>query len=84
MTDNERIAHWENVREKARLQRRNRVNKLCMDQRAAIIQLNILLDNVLTYALYRNMGGIKTVSAYDLQELEEARETLSFQFNLDE
>ena len=82
MTHEERIAHWENVREKERLNRRNRIAKLTMDQRAAVININILLDKVLDVALYPDMGGIKAVSAYDLQELSDAMETLQFQFNL--
>ena len=82
MTHEERIAHWENVREKERLNRRNRIEKLTMDQRAAVININTLLDKVLDVALYPDMGGIKAVSAYDLQELSDAVETLQFQFNL--
>ena len=82
MTHEERIAHWENVREKERLNRRNRIAKLTMDQRAAVININTLLDKVLDVALYPDMGGIKAVSAYDLQELSDAMETLQFQFNL--
>ena len=82
MTHEERIAHWENVREKERLNRRNRIAKLTMDQRVAVININTLLDKVLDVALYPDMGGIKAVSAYDLQELSDAMETLQFQFNL--
>lgn len=82
MTSDERIAHWENVREKERINRRNRIAKLTMEQRAAVIEINILLDKVLDVALYPDMGGIKTVSAFDLQELSDAMDTLQFQFNL--
>jgi len=82
MTDDERIAYWESEREKARIQRRNRIAKLSMDQRAAVIDVNKLLDRVLDIALYPDMGGIRMVSAFDLQELSDAIDTLQFQFNL--
>ena len=82
MTSDERNAYWENVREKERINRRNRIAKLTMEQRAAVIEINILLDKVLDVALYPDMGGIKAVSAFDLQELSDAMDTLQFQFNL--
>ena len=82
MTTDERIAYWESEREKARIQRRNRIAKLTMDQRAAVINVNKLLDSVLDVALYPDMGGIRMVSAFDLQELYDAMDTLQFQFNL--
>ena len=82
MTTDERIAYWENVREKERIQRRNRIGKLSIDQRAAVIKVNELLDSILDTALYPDMGGIRAVSAYDLQELSDAKDTLEFQFNL--
>lgn len=82
MTDDERVAYWKSEREKARIQRRNRIAKLSMDQRAAVINVNELLDRVLDIALYPDMGGIRMVSAFDLQELSDAMDTLQFQFNL--
>ena len=82
MTQDERIAYWENQREKERIQRRNRVGKLSIDQRAAVIEVYKLLDDILDTALYPDMGGIKMVSAYSLQELSDANDTLQFQFNL--
>ena len=82
MTQDERIEHWANVREKERINRRNRIAKLSMDQRAAVIDINKLLDKVLDVALYPDMGGIRMVSAFDLQELSDAMDTLQFQFNL--
>ena len=82
MTDDERIAYWESEREKARIQRRNRIAKLSMDQRAAVIDLNKLLERVVDVALYPDFGGIRGVSGFDLQELSEAMHTLQFQFNL--
>jgi len=82
MTQDERIAHWENVREKERINRRNRIAKLTMEQRAAVININKLLDTVLDVALYPDMGGIKAVTAYDLQELSDAMDALQYQFNL--
>jgi hypothetical protein len=82
MTQDECIAYWENVREKERLNRRNRIAKLTMEQRAAVIEVNKLLDKVLDVALYPDMGGIRAVTAYNLQELSDAMETLQYQFNL--
>ncbi len=82
MTADERIAYWEQEREKERIKRRNRIGKLSIDQRAAVIEVNKLLDSILDTALYPDMGGIKAVSAYELQELSDAKDTLAFQFNL--
>ena len=82
MTTDERIAYWEQEREKERIKRRNRIGKLSIDQRAAVINVNKLKDSSLDPALYPDMGGIKAVSAYELQELSDAKETLAFQFNL--
>ena len=82
MTQDERIAYWENIREKERINRRNRIAKLTMEQRAAVININKLLDTVLDVALYPDMGGIKAVTAYDLQELADAMDALQYQFNL--
>ena len=82
MTTDERIAYWEQEREKERIKRRNRIGKLSIDQRAAVINVNKLLDSILDTALYPDMGGIKMVSAYELQELSDAKDTLAFQFNL--
>ena len=48
----------------------------------SVINVYKLLDDVLETALYPSMGGIKCVSAYDLQELEDAKDTLANQFNL--
>ena len=82
MTQDERIAYWENIREKEHINRRNRIAKLTMEQRAAVININKLLDTVLDVALYPDMGGIKAVTAYDLQELSDAMDALQYQFNL--
>ena len=84
MTADERIAYWEQEREKERIKRRNRIGKLSIDQRAAVINVNKLLDSILDTALYPDMGGIKAVSAYELQELSDAKDALAFQFNLGE
>ena len=82
MTPKQRMAYWEEVREKERIQRRNRINKLSIDQRAAVIKVHELLDSILDTALYPDMGGVRAVSAYDLQELSDAKDVLEFQFNL--
>ena len=82
MTDDERMKYWAAQREKERIDRRNRIAKLSMEQRAAVINLNKLLDTVLDVALYPDMGGIRMVSAFDLQELYDAMYTLQSQFDL--
>jgi len=82
MTQDERIEYWHNVREKERINRRNRIAKLSMEQRAAVISVHNLLDRVLDTALHPDMGGIRAVTAFDLQELSEAMDILQFQFNL--
>ena len=84
MTQDERIEYWAEQREKERIQRRNRVGKLSIEQRVAVIKVHELLDSILDTALYPDMGGIKMVSAYDLQELSDAKDTMEFQFNLKE
>ena len=83
MTQDERIAYWAAQREKERIQRRNRIAKLSLDQRAAVIKVYQLLDEVLDTALYPDMGGIKCVTAYDLQELSDAKDKLRYEFNFD-
>ena len=83
MTQDERIEYWHNVREKERIQRRDRVAKLSLDQRVAVINAYQLLDEMLETAMYPDLGGIKAVTAYDLQELAEARDKLRYEFNFD-
>ena len=82
MTDDERIAHWAKVREKDKAERAVKINKLSLEQRKAVVEVNRLLDSILDTALYPDMGGIAAVSAYELQELSHASDTLQFQFNL--
>ncbi len=82
MTTDERIAYWAAQREKERIQRRDRIGKLSIEQRAAVISVYNLLDSILDVALYPDLGGIRAVSAYDLQELSDAKDTLEHQFNL--
>ena len=82
MTQDERIAYWAAQREKERIQRRDRIAKLSLDQRVAVINVYQMLDEMLDTALYPDMGGIKAITAYDLQELSDAKDTLQFQFNL--
>lgn len=83
MTTDERIAYWAAQREKERIQRRNRIAKLSLDQRVAVIKVYQLLDEILDTALYPDLGGIKAVTAYDLQELSDAKDRLRNEFNLD-
>jgi hypothetical protein len=84
MNPKERMAYWEKLREKEKSERAVKINKLSLEQRMAIVEVHKLLDDILDTALYPDMGGIKMVSAYSLQELSDARDTLQFQFNLGE
>ncbi len=82
MTTDERIAYFEREREKEKSARAVKINKLSYQQRVAVIEVHKLLDNILDTALYPDMGGIKMVSAYELQELSDAKDKLAFEFNL--
>ncbi len=84
MTQDERIAHWEKVREKDKQKRQSSVNGLQPMQQAALYSIDSKLDSFLETALYPDMGGIRAVSAFDLQELSDAWDTLRHQFNLRE
>ena len=83
MTLDERIAYEAAQREKERIQRRDRIAKLSLDQRVAVIKVYQLLDEILDTALYPDMGGIKAITAYDLQELSDAKDRLRYEFNFD-
>tara|TARA_E500000318_G_C3471003_1_gene176483 strand:+ start:483 stop:752 length:270 start_codon:yes stop_codon:yes gene_type:complete len=82
MTTDERIEHFAKERAKEKSERAVKMNKLSYQQRMAVIEVHKLLDSILDIALYPDMGGIKMVSAYDLQELSDAKDTLEHQFNL--
>ena len=82
MTTDERIAYWDKQREQDKQKRQSCMNKLQPMQQAALYSINSKLDAVLETALYPDMGGIRAVSAYDLQELSDAKDVLAFQFNL--
>jgi len=83
MTQDERIAYWAEQREKEHIQRRDRIAKLSLDQRVAVIKVYQLLDEILDTAMYPDLGGIKAVTAYDLQELSDAKDKLRYEFNFD-
>ena len=82
MTQDERISYWENERIKARVNRQDRINKLNFDQRGALADLHSNLQTVLDTALDVDMGGIKAVSLFEMQELQHAADKLHFEFNL--
>ena len=82
MTPKQRMAYWEKIREKEKQERSKRIDKLSDEQRKAVTEVYKLLDSILDTALYPDMGGIAAVSAYELQELSHANDTLQFQFNL--
>ena len=83
MTLDERIAYEAAQREKERIQRRDRIAKLSLDQRVAVITVYELVDEILDTALYPDRGGIKAITAYDLQELSDAKDRLRHEFNFD-
>lgn len=82
MTTDERIAYFAKEWEKEKKQRQMTVNLLSPLQQAALYNINSKLDSIVDTALYPDLGGIRSVSAFDLQELNDAWETLQFQFNL--
>ena len=84
MTTDERIAHWEKKREKDKADRAVKINMLSSQQKDAVVKIQQCLDRFLDTAIYPDMGGVRAVSAYDLQELYDASEVLAFQFNLRE
>lgn len=82
MTDDERIAHWQRVREEEEQDRQEKVNQLNEEQRDAAITLFKQLDDLLDVALYPGMGGLRCVTVLDLQDLDEAKNRFKYQFNL--
>lgn len=82
MNTDERIEYWAREREKAAQLRAEKINHLDLDQRKALVDLHKYLNRVLDIALYPDMGGIRAVSAYDLQELADAKDVFVNQFNL--
>ena len=83
MTQDERIAYWAAQREKESADRWKRMNQLTYGQRSSILDVHKWLDEVLDTALHPCMGGIKAVTAYDLQELSDAKDRLRHEFNFD-
>ena len=82
MTPDEKIAYYHKQREKDAAKRAVAMNHLSFEQRMAIVEVSNWLNRVMDTALYPDMGGIKMVSAYELQELSDAKDILQFQFNL--
>lgn len=82
MTDKERMAYWAKFREQERKQRQTAFDKLTDEQKLVIHQIYKQLDEILDIALYPDNGGIKYVSAYDLQELECTASRFANEFNL--
>lgn len=82
MTYAEREAHWEKERAKERAARHDAMSHLSEEQLAVAWGLYKQLREVLEVALYPDNGGIKYVSAYELQELEVLMERFGYQFNM--
>ena len=68
MTQDERIAYFAKQREKERIQRRDRIAKLSLDQRVAVIKVYQLLDEILDTALYPDMGDDTDVNTLELRD----------------
>lgn len=83
MSTDERIEYYNKKREQDACERLEAFNALSADQRQAVKDLYDKLDSVLDTVLYPENGGIKYVTAFDLQELADANDTLRFNFNLD-
>ena len=84
MTTDEKIVYHHKKRQKDSEYRALLINQLSYDQRMAVINVDKWLSKVLDVALYPDMGGIRMVSAYELQELSDAADTLKYQFNIGE
>lgn len=82
MTVDEKIAYNKKKQQKDKEDRELLINQLSYDQRMAVINVDKWLSRVLDVALYPDMGGIRMVSAYELQELSDASDTLKYQFNI--
>ena len=82
MTMDEKIAYNKKKQQRDREDREILINQLSYDQRMAVINVDKWLSSVLDVALYPDMGGIRMVSAYELQELSDASDTLKYQFNI--
>ena len=82
MTTDERIEHYYKEREKERKERSAKLACLSEEQRDVANKLYQNLEKVLEIALYPQMGGIRYVSAFDLQELQVLSYDFSKQFNL--
>jgi hypothetical protein len=73
MTTEERIAHWEKERNKQRLERTKIFESLPLDMKNTILDLLNAVDPVIETALYE--GGVRYLSAFDLQHLRDEAET---------
>ena len=82
MTPKERMKYWEKIRKKERIERKIGIDRLSNEQRAAVVNLHSTLQSVLDTALDVDMGGIKAVSLFEMQELQYAADKLHFEFNL--
>jgi len=82
MTPKERMKYWEKMRKKERIERKIRIDRLSNEQRAAVVNLHSTLQSILDTALDVDMGGIKAVSLFEMQELQYAADKLHFEFNL--
>ena len=82
MTPKERMKYWEKMRKKECIERKIRIDRLSNEQRAAVVNLHSVLQSVLDTALDVDMGGIKAVSLFEMQELQYAADKLHFEFNL--
>lgn len=83
MSTDERIEHWNKKQEREACERLENFSALSPDQRQAVKDLYDKLDSVLDTVLYPDMGGIRAVTALELQDLADANGKLRYEFNLD-
>ena len=82
MTQEEKIAYWDRIRKEEEQDREDRIRNLTEEQRSAAVKLYTELNSVLLTALYNDMGGIRSVSVIELQDLEDNMNRFRYQFNL--
>jgi hypothetical protein len=83
MTQKERIAYWDRVRKEEEQDREDRIRQLTEEQRDVLVKMHKELSSVLLTALYNDMGGIRCLSALELQDLEDTMNRFQRQFNLE-
>tara|TARA_R100000742_G_C4272786_1_gene92101 strand:+ start:180 stop:458 length:279 start_codon:yes stop_codon:yes gene_type:complete len=82
MTTDERIAYFAKQRAFEEKKRRDSLKSLNDEQRSIVFDLHKQLQEVLDTALDVDMGGLRALPLYDMQELQSMADRLHYQFNL--